>query len=166
MSITNKDLFEQLYTRYYHMSYGYILSKVRDPWTAEDIVSDVFMKIYKHRDEINNIEKSGSWIIKIANNTIIDFYRKNNKSEPQDKITGEPVYEIGYDNILIRDEYISVTQVLPEEIKELLAMRFFKELQFKEIGRLINLPEDTAKRKVYSALKTARKMYMSTLQNA
>ncbi|MDP4091528.1 MAG: sigma-70 family RNA polymerase sigma factor [Bacillota bacterium] len=156
-----KDLFEQLYNRYHNMAYRFILSKVKDPWTAEDLLSEVFMKIYKHREEINDINKSGSWIIRIANNTIIDFFRKNGKIkfEDEDEIICEPVYEKGYDQVFIRDEYKTVIQNLPVEIKKLLAMRFLQELKFKEIGQLMNLPEVTAKNRVYKALRTAREIY-------
>lgn len=166
MNSIKNDLFEQLYTRYYHMCYKYILSKVKDSWTAEDILSEVFMKIYKHREEIIDVSKSSSWIIKIANNTIIDYYRKNSRTEPDDKIPCEAVYEMGYDNIFIRDELITVTQKLPGEIKKILTMRFFQNLKFKEIALLMNLSESNAKNKVYRALRTAREIYNCTLQNA
>lgn len=166
MNIIKEDLFEQLYSKYYHMSYRYILSKVKDPWTAEDLLSEVFIKIYKHREEIYDIEKSLSWIVKIANNTIIDFYRRNNRVEPDDKISSEAFYENGYDNILIRDEFMAVTKKLPDEINELLALRYFQELKYKEIGKLMNLPENAAKSKVYNALRTARRIHNRKLQNA
>lgn len=159
MNEFKKDLFEHLYNRYHNMCYRFIFSKVRDPWTTEDLLSEVFIKIYKHREEINDITKSGSWIIKIANNTIIDFYRKNNKVELNDEITYEVIYEEDFDQIFIRDEFISVTQNLPGEMKKILDMRFFQELKYNEIGRLMNLPEGIAKNRVYKALRTAREMY-------
>lgn len=167
MDDTKNELFEQLYNRYYHMAYRFILSKVKDPWTAEDLLSEVFMKIYRHREEINDVAKSGSWVIKIANNTLIDFYRKNSKIEfSGDEIACEAVYERGYDEIIVRDEFTDVIQNLPVEIKKLLAMRFLQELKFKEIGQLMDLPENIAKNRVYKALRTAREIYNYNLQNA
>lgn len=159
MDNVKTDLFEQLYSRYYTMSYRFILSKVQDPWLAEDLLSEVFMKVYKHREEIKDATKSGSWIFKIASNTVIDFYRKKNNVELKDEIAGEAVYEKGYDEIFIRDEFKNVTENLPVDMKEILAMRFFQGLKFKEIGMIMDLTESRAKRRVYKALKTAREMY-------
>lgn len=161
-----KDLFEDLYNKYYNMCYRFILSKVRDPWTAEDLLSEVFIKIYRHRDEINDITKSGSWVIKIANNTVIDFYRKNNKEELKDEMPFETFYESGFDEVLLRDEYTKIIQNLPCEMKRMLEMRFCEELKFREISKIINLPEEKVKRRVYKALRTARELYNYELQNA
>lgn len=164
MNDVKEELFEELYRKYYQMSFRYIFSKVKNYWIAEDLLSEVFIKIYKHRDEICDVNKSKYWIIKIANNTIIDYYRKNNKVKLDDIVDNEAVHEIGYDNILVRDEFMTLTQNLPVEVKEMLVMRFFHDLKFKDIGRIMNLTESSAKNKVYNAVRTVKKVYNYNLQ--
>lgn len=166
MNELKQDSFEHLYVRYYTMCYRFILSKVRDPWTAEDLLSEVFIKIYKHKNEINDIDRSGHWIIKIASNTIIDFYRKNKIIELNKEITSEEVYEENYEKIFIKDEFIAVTKNLPDDMKKILNMRFLNELKFKEIGRMMNYSETIAKKRVYKALKIAKEMYNCYLKEA
>lgn len=160
------DLFEKLYDRYYHMTYRYILSKVKESWSAEDILSEVFLKIYKHKDEITDVDKSSSWIIKITQNSIIDYYRSNKRIDLDSDIDSEMYYENGYDDVLIREEYASITKNLPNDMKNLLVMRYCQDLKFREIAKLMNVSESSAKHKVYYALNIAREIYNHLGQNA
>lgn len=160
---TNLVLFEKLYNKYYNMTYKYILSQIKDSWTAEDIASEVFVKIYKHRDEINDIDKSSSWIIKIARNSIIDYYRKKKLVDSDEKLDYEAFYDTGFDNVFIKDEYTFIMKQLPNEIKSLLTMRYCHNLKFREIADIMNLTENSAKYRVYHALKIAQEAYANAV---
>ena len=60
---------------------NYIKSKVSDRYEAEDILQDVFIKIYKNIDQLDDEAKLKSWLYKITNNTIIDWYRKRKATD-------------------------------------------------------------------------------------
>ena len=68
---------EQIYTDYHNKILGYILSQVNDYNLAEDLCSDVFVKVYEKIDTFNSSKASFStWIFTITRNKLIDYYRQ------------------------------------------------------------------------------------------
>lgn len=74
--------FEQIYDLYYDCTYRYIFIYVKNKLNTEDIITTVFTKIFENKNTITDVETSKHWILLIAHNTIIDFYKKNNKVLP------------------------------------------------------------------------------------
>lgn len=159
-SLEDKELlFEKLYNKYNRSIYNYIYMSIKDQWQVEDLTSEVFIKVYKHRDKINDIDKSGMWLKTIAKNTLIDYYRKGNREEPSDFIDVEGCFDWEYDNILIRDElkYIRVmVEELPKDVKRMVLMRYYYGMKFKDIAKQMNLTENAVKCKVCRTLKKLR----------
>ena len=84
---------EKLYTDYYRKVRSFIASKVNSYQDAEDLTSDVFVKVYKKLDTFDPKKANVStWIYTIARNTVIDFYRTSNQTLEYD------------DSILIEDD--------------------------------------------------------------
>lgn len=154
--------FEQLYDMYYDCVYRYIYVSVKNKWNAEDIIATVFTKIYENKEKITEVEESKNWIFRIAHNTIIDFYRKNSKVIPIENFFDRGDVDAGYENILIRDEFCEVKKIideLPKETKEMLYLRFYGELKFREIAETVNITENTVKSTVSRAIKKIKKNY-------
>lgn len=70
------DISKQIWNEYHKTLTKHIRQKINNPHDAEDILQDVFIKIYKNIHSIKDPSKIKSWIYQIANNTIIDYYRK------------------------------------------------------------------------------------------
>lgn len=70
------DISKQIWNEYHESLAKHIRQKINNPHDAEDILQDVFIKIYKNIHSIKDPSKIKSWIYQIANNTIIDYYRK------------------------------------------------------------------------------------------
>jgi RNA polymerase sigma-70 factor, ECF subfamily len=154
--------FEKLYDTYYNCIYRYIYASVKDKWNAEDIIATVFMKIYDARSKIQDIEGSKNWVFKIAHNTIIDFYRKNNKVICVNKFFEQGEEDAALEEVLIKDEFEKVNvQILrlPEEIQQIIYMRYYGELKYKEIAEVLNKPESTIKTIIYRTLENLKEMY-------
>lgn len=157
-----KSKFEKLYDTYYDCIYRYIYASVKDKWNAEDIIATVFMKIYDARSQIGDIECSKNWVFKIAHNAIIDFYRKNSKVICVDKFFEQGEEDAALEDILIRDEFEKINehiQRLPKEIQQIIYMRYYGELKYKEIGEVLNKPEGTIKSTLYRALENIREKF-------
>lgn len=168
----NKDeLFTRLYDRYYEGIYSYIFANVKDKWDTEDIVSVVFTKLYINREKIVYIEYSKSWIYRIAHNSIIDYYRSNKKVIPMNcilerSILERSVFEDGYENILIKEEFDEVFKIIedfPTGTKKILELRFFEGLKFREISEATNISENTIKTTINRAVKRVKKIYENNL---
>jgi RNA polymerase sigma-70 factor (ECF subfamily) len=165
VSVINSDkeiLFEELYKTYYSSVYRYIFVAVKNSWIAEDILAEVFMKIYKHKNEIISVEASNRWIFRIAHNSLIDFYRKNNRIELVEEIICEGIDDFGYEYVMIKEEFEKVKILLEEfseETQKMVLMRFCSGLKFREIADAFSMPENTVKCRVSRTIKKIREKY-------
>ncbi len=75
----NMDQTEIIWKEFHDKLLAFIKSKVHDPFSAEDILQDVFVKIISHLDTFEGRGKIESWIYRITRNTIVDHYRNNKK---------------------------------------------------------------------------------------
>jgi RNA polymerase sigma-70 factor (ECF subfamily) len=150
--------------------YNFIYSKVVDTDVANDIFQDTFVKVIKtlKSNSYNEEGKFLPWIMRISHNLIIDFFRRNKKM-PLFRETEEfSIFSILQDstptieNSLIRNQVISdleklLTQ-LPVEQKEVLIMRLYQDLSFKEISETTGVSINTALGRMRYALINLRKI--------
>lgn len=161
-----KTKFEKLYDAYYDSLYRYIYVCVKNKWNAEDIISTVFTKIYENKEKIQDVETSKNWVFKIAHNAIIDFYRKNGRVIPIDEFIDAASEDDSFQNILIKDEFSKVKKIiegLPPETKNIIYLRFYGGLKFREIAEIVNKTENTVKSIVNRAMKKVRISYEESL---
>jgi RNA polymerase sigma-70 factor (ECF subfamily) len=137
---------------------------IKDTWQAEDLTSEVFIKVYKHREKINDIEKSGKWLISIARNTLIDYFRKGKHEEPCEGIEYEAEWDHGYEDVIVKDEFErlkDVFSILNRAEKELINLRYHYGMKYKDIGLSMNITENAAKAKLARTINKLRKLSSS-----
>ncbi len=167
----NENALEKLIYRHKRKVYAYILMVVKDDQLADDIFQDTFIKV------INTI-RSGSykeegkfiqWVMRIAHNLIIDHFRRNkripvinNSSDNFDifdmvRITDPSIEEqIIMDQIY--DDVRSLIELLPDEQKDVLVMRHYSNMSFKEIADVTDVSINTALGRMRYALINLRKI--------
>lgn len=158
--------FEQLYDMYYDCVYKYIFVSVKNKWNAEDIIATVFTKIFENKDKITEVEESRNWVFRIAHNAIIDFYRKNSKVITIENFFDRGVEDFGYEDVIIRDEFNEIKKIidkLPEDTQQMIYLRFYGGLKFREIAATLNIPENTVKSIISRAIKKINKNYGQSL---
>tara|TARA_Y100001933_G_C18971753_1_gene552865 strand:- start:118 stop:702 length:585 start_codon:yes stop_codon:yes gene_type:complete len=150
--------------------FGYILSKVRDKDTAEDIFQDVFIKIINSlkKGKYNEEGKFIVWAMTITHNLIMDFFRKKKKNrflKPTDEFDIFDVisdYSLNSEESLIKSQVIDDLNILinelPETQKEVLKLRYFSNMSFKEIADKCNISINTALGRMRYALINIRKI--------
>jgi len=160
---------EELILRYRHKLYGYILSKIKNPDEAEDLFQDTFIKIINTLKSGNYSEegKFSSWMLRIAHNLIIDYFRKKSRNRLKYDTDEFSILNLLTDNELAETQIIRAQTVekmqmliekLPEEQKTVLKMRIYDEIPFKEIAKLQNISINTALGRMRYALMNIRKM--------
>ncbi|HSV77482.1 MAG TPA: sigma-70 family RNA polymerase sigma factor [Bacteroidales bacterium] len=161
---------ETLVKRHQQKVFSYIFMIVKDKHLSEDIFQDTFIKV------INTL-KSGSyneegkflpWVMRIAHNLIIDFFRKTKrmpffeKNEDKDVFDTLRVYEDNVeDQMIVSQIHADVRQLiewLPEEQKEVLKMRHYMDMSFKDIATQTNVSINTALGRMRYALINLRKI--------
>ncbi len=162
--------FEILLNRYRDRVYSYILFTIKDDTLANDIFQETFMKVIRtlKKGAYNEEGKFLPWVNRIAHNLIIDHFRRNQKFPTTSGSENFDIFDIISDNRLnveqsaIRDQSISdvrkLIQQLPDDQKEVLIMRTYFDMSFKEIAEKTNVSINTALGRMRYALINMRKL--------
>jgi len=162
---------ETLIQRYKNKVYTYILLTVRDQQLAEDIFQDTFLKVIKSLTD-GRYQENGrflQWVMRIAHNLVIDYFRR----EKQMNTVSSEKYEFDlfnsqkFSDQTIEDEIIDfqitkdirrLVDQLPSDQKEIILLRHYGGLSFKEIADQTNVSINTALGRMRYALINLRKI--------
>jgi RNA polymerase sigma-70 factor (ECF subfamily) len=159
-----------LINRHQQRLFSFIYSKIQDKDLTEDIFQDTFIKVIRtlKKGNYNEEGKFLPWVMRIAHNLVIDYFRKNNRM-PSFKNTEEfNIFLVLHDGTLNAEKQIIQEQIyenvrelineLPEEQKEVLIMRMYKDMSFKEISENTGVSINTALGRMRYALINMRKL--------
>lgn len=159
-----------LINRHQQRLYGFIFSKVYDRDATEDIFQDTFIKVIRtlKKGKYNEEGKFLPWVMRIAHNLVIDYFRKNNRM-PKFKNNGDfdifSVLSDGSTNVehkivdgQINDHVRLLLDELPEEQKSVIKMRMYQDMSFKEISENTGVSINTALGRMRYGLINLRKM--------
>jgi RNA polymerase sigma-70 factor (ECF subfamily) len=167
----NNEAFDFLLKKYGDKVFSYILRIIRNEDVANDIFQDTFVKaiitIRQRRYTENG--KFSAWLTRIAHNLIIDHYRReraeniqSSDTENSDILNRKELSEATIEDIIITDQLRqdvkNLVEYLPPLQKEVLTMRFYKNLSFKEIAQATNVSINTALGRMRYALINLRKI--------
>lgn len=166
----NESAFAFLLERHKAKIFTTIYLIVKDRAIAEDLFQDVMIKVVKmiRAGKYNEEGKFLPWVVRIARNLAIDHFRKQQRTPLQRENDKFDIFNLVHqseesaEQRIIRDEnarYIKgLIQRLPDKQKEVLIMRHYGELSFKEIANLTNVSINTALGRMRYALINLRKM--------
>ncbi len=140
---------------------NYIKKRVKNDHDAEDILQDVFIKIYKNFEKLNDHRKLKAWMYKITNNTIIDFYRKSKDPMIQfEKV--ESVIANSHQLQNMNDEIISCLiqfiNELPDNYREPLEMHDLKGIKHQDISKHLSISISGSKTRVHRGREKLREI--------
>ncbi|WP_264565002.1 RNA polymerase sigma factor [Flavobacterium sp. N3904] len=150
--------------------YGFIYSKISDKDISNDIFQDTFIKVIKtlKTSSYNEEGKFLPWIMRIAHNLIIDHFRKSKKMPLYRETEEFSIFSVMSDDSLTIENKIIADQVeidirkiiegLPADQKEVLVMRMYQDMSFKEISELTGVSINTALGRMRYALMNMRKI--------
>jgi len=161
---------EILINRHNQRITSFIYSKVLDRDVAEDIFQDTFIKVIKtlKKGKYSEEGKFLPWVMRIAHNLVIDYFRKN-KRMPKFENSGDfNIFSVLSDSELNAEKQIIKDQIendvkelikeLPEDQLEVLVMRIYKDMSFKEISERTGVSINTALGRMRYALINLRKV--------
>lgn len=161
---------EHLIKKHQQRLFSFIFSKVQDRDITEDIFQDTFIKVIRtlKKGNYNEEGKFLPWVMRIAHNLVIDHFRKN-KRIPKFSNTDEfNIFSVISDGELnaekqliqeqIHDDVRDLIKELPEEQREVLVMRIYKDMSFKEISENTGVSINTALGRMRYALINLRKL--------
>lgn len=168
----NNSAFDVLLKRYESKVFTYLLYSVRTQELAEDLFQDVFIKIITtlRQKKYTEYGKFSSWVMRIAHNLVIDYFRqsKNDNTVSNDEIE----FDLFANSSLGLEESIEAQMIdkqtleevkgliglLPQGQRDVVMMRFYQDLSFKEIADITGVSINTALGRMRYAIINLRKL--------
>jgi RNA polymerase sigma-70 factor (ECF subfamily) len=161
---------ERLINRHQLQIFNFINSKINDRDTSEDIFQDTFIKVIRTlKNGLYNEEgKFLPWVMRIAHNLVIDHFRKSNRIPTIENSDEFDIFQFISDNApnaehtLVQEQVLKdiqkLVQELPDDQKEVLIMRLYRDMSFKEIAENTNVSINTALGRMRYAIINLRKL--------
>ena len=163
--------FDELLARHKQRLYSYILQYVQDSDSADDIFQETFMKaiVTIKQGRYNDMGKFGAWLFRIAHNRVIDHFRLEKSenttpadSAPYDVFNRRELSDDTIEDLLIdaqiEEDVRKLIEHLPESQQEVLRMRFYENLSFKEIADKTGIGINTALGRMRYAILNLRRI--------
>ena len=132
------------YEKYYRLAYSY----VNNEQDALDIVQESACKVIKDCNKVRETQYLSTWIYRIVMNTAIDFIRKH-----KNQAVSLEDMEIPHQDTYREDDPMDLLKSLEQTDRTILALKYFEELEFKEIAEIMNMNSNTVKARLYRALR-------------
>lgn len=167
----NNEAFDALLSRHQDRLYNYILSVVHDPDIANDIFQDTFIKIITNLRQGRYTEngKFAAWLTRIAHNLIIDHFRQisiansiSSDSGEVDLLNRRELCDTNIEDWIVEDQTVAdireLIEALPHPQREVLTMRYYQNMSFKEIADITGVSINTALGRMRYAILNMRRI--------
>lgn len=167
----NNEAFDVLLDRHQGKLFSYILFIVHNEELANDIFQETFVKAIMMIQQRRYVESGRflSWLMRIAHNMIIDLFRQEkNENTVSDHEVDYDLFndirfsELNVENRMVKDQTLddvrTMVEHLPENQKEIVYMRYYQEMSFREIAEITGVSINTALGRMRYALLNLRKM--------
>ena len=168
----NNRAFDLLLSRNQAKLFSYIYFVVRDHDTADDVFQETFVKVITKLQQGKYVAtgKFSAWIMRIAHNVIMDWYRDQKLERVIEPTEGNDLSNIGSEEVLdgnIESQFINeqilhdvkrMMDLLPTSQREVVFMRYYQQMSFKEIAETTNVSINTALGRMRYAIMNLRRM--------
>ncbi|MBD5174236.1 MAG: sigma-70 family RNA polymerase sigma factor [Bacteroidales bacterium] len=167
----DNEAFDTLLLRHKQKLFTYILQMVKDRDVADDIFQETFVKAITtiKQGRYNDLGKFSAWIARIARNLVIDSFRAEKSENSMSTDTAdydilnrrdlaEDTIEDTLIDLQIEDDLRRLVDLLPDVQREVLVMRYYRDLSFKEIAELTGVSINTALGRMRYAILNLRRL--------
>lgn len=132
---------------------------LKDKMLAEDVVQDIFVRLFENLDNIHNKQSIQFWLFKTARNQMMGFLRSTKNKKLISEANDIDEIEIGSD-VSLEDEIenkelnkliLNELEVMNEDFREVFVLKEYSGLSYKEIASLLEIDEDLVKSRLYKA---------------
>lgn len=170
-ALGNNVAFDALLARHQQNLFSYILQMVRDRDLADDIFQETFIKAITtiRQNRYNELGKFAPWIFRIARNLVVDSFRADRTDMTMsadaagyDILNRRDLADLTAEDMMIdlqiEEDIRSLIQALPDSQREVLQMRYYQDMSFKEIAAAKGVSINTALGRMHYAVLNLRKM--------
>jgi len=158
VKLSNSDAYKTLFYRYYESIYYFFWNRTRSSELAKDFIQDVFARLWQNRGNLNPDLSIKAYLFRIANNILIDHYRKKQTQQVslENNIHQEPS-ENPFDTYDLEEGVNKAISELPDDLKTVFLFNRFDGLKYAEIADALNVSIKTVESRMSKALKVLRK---------
>lgn len=170
----SKPAFEQLFNLHYSNLQRFLWGYVKSSHVAEELVQDVFLKVWENRSTLNPDKNIKTYIYKIGRNLAIDYIR-HKKIEQEWEKEKKTLYSISLlrqdlgekkSHKTILKEVKKAIEKLPERRRQVFILSRFDGMTYKEIANVLEISVNTVETHIYRSLKTLRRKFSSYLSKS
>jgi RNA polymerase sigma factor (sigma-70 family) len=148
--------FQPLYQKWLKPIYRYFYFRAGNVKDAEDLTSQVFLKAYEDLPKFHNKGSFSAWLFTIAHARMVDFYRKVKKDRTLEKANliandPDPLTQVVQGTEI--EQLLSLLHKKNDFEQELIRLRFFGELSYREIGEILHRNEDSVRKSITRLLE-------------
>lgn len=161
MALGDAGAAEELIEMFYSDILRYCLWRAPNRSLAEDAAQETFLKVIRYFDQYTHKGKFKPFLYRIAANTCIDMRRKHRSPDLSlEDLTAEFAYsEPGFENLQSDMAFRQLVMELPDDLQEIVLLRFGQDLTLREIAQVVHLPLRTVQSRLRSALKKLKKSF-------
>jgi RNA polymerase sigma-70 factor (ECF subfamily) len=156
----NENSFDILYRKYARRVFNIIVRIVKDRHLAEDIMQEVFVKVNKSINKFKFKSSFYTWLYRIAVNTALTFAKKKSKKKEAelklDILSHNSSPEKKLDNEYVKRKIENAVNNLPEKQRMIFTLRFYEDLKYNDISKIMNVSENSCKTNFHYAMNNLK----------
>lgn len=154
---TNRKLgIEKLYKNYSKLVYGVIYSILKNTDETEDVLQNVFVKIFKLDNEKLPTKSHLSWLYSVAKNETINYIKKHSKEKNYESLYEITDNDTEIEKVLDKEYFNKLIENLPPKQQEILSLKIISNLSFREIANILNMKIPAVQWHYYKSLNTLK----------
>jgi RNA polymerase sigma-70 factor (family 1) len=154
---SNKKALETFYFRYYKMLFHFTVSRLQDSEIAKEIIQEIFKRLWQNRKNINTKKSIKDYIFKIANNLVIDHYRKQQVQNTYFDRTSDLPEIDSNENLDFKTQLKIALEKLPEKCRTVFTLHHVKKYTYLEIAKMCSVSKKTVEKRMKTAIEMLRK---------
>jgi RNA polymerase sigma-70 factor (ECF subfamily) len=153
---SNKQAFETLYFRYYKILFHYVVSRLQSSESARELIQEIFKRLWQNRRNLDKTKSLKDYLFRIANNLVIDSYRKKQVQNTYFDRSVEPPETLSNENLDFRTQFNIAMEKLPENCRIVFTLHHVKKYTYLEIAEMCSVSKRTVEKRMKLAIEILR----------
>lgn len=164
-----KSKFEALYKKYRNTMYNHAYGILKDNYLAEDAVHNVFLKLTKNLEKINDVEckETRNYLVILVRGTAINIYNQNKKAVPIEELDDADALDLPelVESRLQRERVFEIISSMDEKYSDILMLKLFYDCSNDEISQLLNIRPEHVSIRFFRAKAKLKKLILEEYKN-
>jgi RNA polymerase sigma-70 factor (family 1) len=153
---SNKQAFETFYFRYYKLLFHYIVSRFQSSEIAREIIQEIFKRLWQNRRNLDTKKSIKAYLFRIANNLLIDSYRKKHVQKRYFDRSKELPESQSNENLDFKTQFNIAMGKLPENCRIVFTLHHVKKYTYLEIAEMCSVSKKTVEKRMKMAIEILR----------